>query len=418
MTAQGYQTIKIRDLDKWLLVAGILYYSSIFIADTIPGGSLLQALLLAVMLVLGYGKNTGRISLHAAGFFVYILLFTFYCMLSRIWAEDPTLAAGKINSLLFMIIGMVVMVWCYHDTRDMDSLLKIIMYGGYVVVIYMFLRYGYSGIHRLLVSHARISNDVLNANTIGMCAAYAMVINIYYILYDHLKVRDVLMIPALALLAASGSRKAILIVMVGFVGIFVLKNAEGRKMSDTVFKVLVALAAAVVLLIILSRLPAFSTVAERMKNLVSLLQGNESRRTSDAWIRIAYMRLGMELFRAHPILGIGIANANIYTMARYGHNHYLHNNYVEMLACGGLVGFLLYYSVYFYLIGCFVRRHKSRDRFYVICLVLLALHMAMDFGIVSYYGKETYVFLLLFFMEAQRLRAAAKKHPKKADMTI
>ena len=140
-----------------------------------------------------------------------------------------------------------------------------------------------------------------------------------------------------------------------------------------------------------------------MLNLISLLMGNETRSSSDAWIRLAYVRLGMQLFREHPILGIGIANANIYTSSYYGHNHYLHNNYVELLACGGIVGFLIYYSVWAWLLVTFIKCRKQRSREYDICLVLLLIHIAMDYGAVSYYSKETFVFLLLFWMEAKNL---------------
>ena len=110
-------------------------------------------------------------------------------------------------------------------------------------------------------------------------------------------------------------------------------------------------------------------------------------------------------------MAIGIANANIYTLANYNNDHYLHNNYIELLACGGLTGFIIYYSVWLYVFVTFLKYRKYRDMVYDICLVLLIIHLVMDYGSVSYYSKETYFYLLIFWMEADVLKRRCYSAP-------
>ncbi len=390
-----------------------LYFVSTYISDILPGGQLLTVFPIGILLLFAFLKHNGRIRLYAKSYFAYIIIFIVYCALSRFWAVNPRLAVTKINSLLFILLASVVIVLCIYEHRDVDMLLRVIMYGGYFVCIYIMVRYGPKGILRLLSDSTRLSNSMLNANTLGMCAAYSIVINLHFILYGKLRLRDVLMIPALIMLVVSGSRKAIVIVVAGAFGIFVLRNTYNRDSFKKMCKVISISVVAVLLIVILSRLPFFATITRRMMNLISLLQGNETRGTSSAWIRLAYNRLGMQLFKAHPVLGIGIANANIYTELYYGHNHYLHNNFIEILACGGSVGFLIYYSVWMYLLVVFWRNRKHRDRKFDICLILLLINLVMDYGAVSYYDKTTYFFLLLYWMEKDNL-IHRKKEPEYA----
>ena len=390
--------------DRILFVMLLLYFVSIYISDTLPGGQILTVFPIGIMLLIEIWQNKGKIRLYTKGYFFYIISFTVFCTLSRIWAKDPSLAVSKVNSLIFILLAAIPVVLCIYEWRDIDMLLKVIMYGGYIVCLYMIVRYGLRGILSILSNSSRLTNEVINANSLGMCTAYSLVINLYFIIYDRLKIRDLFMIPAFVVLAASGSRKAILIVIAGTFGVFVLKNTDYKRTLRNIARVILISFVVVALIFVLSRLPVFAVITRRMMNLVSLLQGNETRSTSDAWIRLAYNALGIQLFKQHPVLGIGIANANLYTSAYYGHNHYLHNNYIELLACGGLVGFFIYYSVWIYLLIVFWKSRKYRDRQYDICFILLLINVVMDYGLVTYYDKATYLFLLLFWMEKDNLK--------------
>ena len=140
-------------------------------------------------------------------------------------------------------------------------------------------------------------------------------------------------------------------------------------------------------------------IMSRFADILDMISGKGTRETNTAWLRFAYNDLGLQLFRQSPLIGIGIGNANLYTQILFGNNHYLHNNYVELLACGGLIGFFLYYSIHLYILFFLWKYRKYRDKEFDICLVLLLINLIVDYGAVSYYDKGRYLFLYLYWLK-------------------
>jgi len=387
-------------------LAFLLYFIAMYISSSLPGGDFIPVIAVAFMLGVYVLEKHVKIKLRKSTYLLYIAAFIVFCILSRFWSEDPTMARNKINGLIFIFVFMTVIYYTQINRITIDEILKIIMYGGYVVVLFMVARHGLRGLMSSVSAGARVGGiDEINGNTVGMCTAYAVVINVYYIIYNkRLHVQDVLLAVGLIVLIATGSRKAFLIAALGICAIFLLKNFNAKKIGMTVLKILAVLLALAVAFSFLLSLPAFSGIMDRMEDMIVALQGGGTRGGTDGWLRAAYNRLGIELFLQHPLLGVGIGNANIYTMQLYGHDHYLHNNYIELLATGGLVGTALYYSIYAYILYVFWKCRKYRDKEFDICLVILVLRLIMDYGAVFYYEKGTYIFLLLFWFKAMQLK--------------
>ncbi len=87
---------------------------------------------------------------------------------------------------------------------------------------------------------------------------------------------------------------------------------------------------------------------------------------------------------------------------------YLHNNYAEILAGGGLVGFTVYYFIYVYLFVAFFRYWRYGTTETAVCLTLLVMALIEDYASVTYYAKETYFYLMLSFLETERLRKSCQ----------
>ena len=382
----------------------LLYFVMLYLSDILPFGQIFGIIPLLVLGLLLVMRNGLRLKKRLAPYLVYMYLFAFFCALSTLWAENPRLSAGKVNAVVFIAIGMTVVYLYSYQVISVDTILSIIMYGGYITVFIISLFYGWSGILSILNDRGRLTNEFINSNTLGMCTAYALVINIYYILYGRRRLTDVLIIPAVIIIAVSGSRKALLIMLGGALALFLIKNLENKNVIRRLLKLVLILLVVFIVIFLMNRLSIFSKTMGRLYQIVEFFEGNATRATNSAWIRFAYIRLGLQLFKEHPFLGIGIGNANIYTMLYYGNSHYLHNNYVEMLACGGIVGFLLHYWIYFYLFYFFIKNFKYRDKEFNICFVIFILKLVMDYGAVSYYSKPSYFYLLLFIMEVRDFR--------------
>ena len=96
---------------------------------------------------------------------------------------------------------------------------------------------------------------------------------------------------------------------------------------------------------------------------------------------------------------MGIGNTSQISMAVTGHSTYLHNNFVELLASGGIIGFGIYYGIILYLIIKLTPFALKKDSFSDACLVILIVHTIADYGTVSYYNKGTYFILVGCFLQ-------------------
>lgn len=400
--------LKSRINDHTLFNAGLyLYFVFAYLSESFRWGNLVIVASLLLMIMTKLRKRFLSLSKSDMNLLAYIVVFAAYACLSRLWAESPRLTINKSNALVFIVAAMAVIVVCKYDELSIETVLKVIMYGGYTVGLYILFRYGLRGILTLMRNEQRLG-AVLNANTLGMCVSYAMLINFYFISYERrFRIQYLLMLPMLVILIATGSRKAVLILIAGVFALFVMKNFNNRKALNSLLKVLLGAILLAVVIYFVLKLPALSKISGRLKSMFIVLVGGGTRST-DGWLRVQYVKLGLQLFARHPILGIGLGNANLYTSAYWGHDHYLHNNYVELLATLGIVGTLLYYSMYLYILSIFWKKRKSgRDRDFDICMIILLVRLVMDYGAVFFYNKETYIFLLLFWIEARKLKAGS-----------
>ena len=395
-----------------LMFSTYLFFILIYIEDTIPVGQLFTLFSMCLMLVSYFWmKRSTQLTLPRLNYLLYIFVFLCYCALTILWARISSRTISIVRALIVIFIMITVLYTCLYKKTKIEDLLKVVMFGNYTIVFYAIARYGLTTILASLTDDLRLTNDVINANLIGMCAAYAVVINAYFILYDRIKLTDVLAIPAIIVMAATESRKAFVIVALGILAVYMLKNLHVKTLVPSMVKISVGLVMLAVVGYFILQLPMFNGILSRMDDLLDIVKGTYDSKTS-GYSRVIYNQIGMEIFREHPIFGIGMHSAGVYIEEYYGHVH-LHNNFIELLACGGLVGFLIHYSIYAYIAFGFWKYRKYRDSVYDICLVLFVIRFALGYGYIQYFQIETYFYLLITVLEIDSLRRKHAEHTKK-----
>ena len=348
-------------------------------------------------------REQGVIKFRLTWMHGYMLLFIGACYLSTINAIEPSVALSR----SFDIFMLIILYMCYQDKKSVDTLLKIGMWTGYIVCFYTVYFYGLDYFITVLSSSARIANDALNANTVGLLGANAIVMTLYYMLYDRPRWWNIIALPTLGILAATGSRKALVFVVVGTVLLFVFKSLRSANVVNSIAKIIGSLLALTIIGIAVLQLPMFSEVLERMSSMVDAFSGTGG--DSSTIIRLALVDIGWDLFYQSPITGVGVNNPSVLTYFLYGkENYYLHNNYIELLAGTGVIGLLAYYSMYVYIAYNLIRYRDFHSNEYVMVLILFLSQIVMDMGMVSYESKSTYFYMMMFYLEVQLLRKGRK----------
>lgn len=400
------QKQKISEKIIWLLA--VLLFSSFYIFDTNAWISIILMVITAVVFCVSAFQTKGKIRIKIQVYHGLVLLFALYCLASALWAWDFQLSINRGITIVELLICTSVFYIHYQNEQSIHPLINAIMWSGYLVTIYAFLFYGIQLINSILSSGSRLDNSFVNVNSIGMLAAFSIILSTFNLIYmkKRLTVDFILNLPCIIMIAATGSRKALVLMIMG-IGLLVLVKFYNRNLIKTMIQWLLV---GIVLLFILSllySLPIFDGIKERMAGLIALVTGKGVIDNS-AWTRQQFIYIGLEQFKKTPVFGIGIANSGLLLLQQFGRNTYLHNNYVELLATGGLVGTLLYYSMYLYCIVMIIKYRKLHNPYSFICLILIFCQLVMDYGTVSYYSKSTYFYLMIYYIHVQHLKISRR----------
>lgn len=288
---------------------------------------------------------------------------------------------------IFQLCVFLMLLSHYLDTdKKINQALRCMLYSYIVLGVYMVYVYGFE-LFTSTFDDIRVGTEVSHINTLGMSLAYGAVFSFYYFYIEKKKWVLFFVITLTILSSFTGSRKAIIIIVIGIIG---LLAQEFRFDKKRLFRhILVVLIAAIAL----SSLSYFEMVLNRFDGILSLLNG-ESSSDSSANIRFSMIVKGIDLFWQRPIIGSGLGTYRYYWSDNITARMYSHNNYIEILVNGGIVSFIVYYGNYIYLLFAI---SKKKTQTSILLLTILSITMIVDFFVVSYYTKDIYIMIAIYY---------------------
>ena len=380
----------------WLLTVFLLFCFTV-----LDSSQYISIILLGVTILiffLDFLFNDMKSKFKFSLFHIWGITFAVFCLLSSLWANNSEFAINKGLTILQILICMSVLYNHYSRNFDINILLSTIEYAGYALAVYTVFFYGIGFLMQSLTASIRLENEFANINSIGMACANAIIIGVYYVLHENKKIIFKLpfILISLTIVAASGSRKSLVVLILGITCLYLFKYV-GKNLLKTMLKFAVVIGMLVLAFSVILSMQMFDLLNERMAGLIALITGTGAIDHS-AWLRQQYIKIGLEQFCETPFFGIGIDNARLLLLQHFGYTTYLHNNYVELLASGGIVGASIFYSIYLYIIRKLKFYWKMYSSGKIAVLILLLIQLAMDFGSVSYYSKITYMYLMIYFL--------------------
>lgn len=382
----------------------LFYVVAFYVFYSMWWGKYLYLGIAIAIFLLTASRSNGVVCLPIKSFHLYVAVFAVYCLFSALWAWDASAAVSKFSTIASILLCQSLMYPYYSSCDSVKKLLDVLMWAGNAVAVYSIAFYGFDELYAATMSSSlRLDNAYNNVNSIGMLCAFALVIQFYKIVYDRITFSVVFAVPAVIVIAAMQSRKSILIIAVGCFMTLVFKNMGNEKIVRAIPRLVLTVVLFGVTAALLSRLRLFSGVNERIVSLLVTFTG-EGKADGSSLLRATMRHIGMEQFRETPFFGIGIGSSGMLLQQRIGRNTYLHSNYVELLACGGLVGTVIYYLPLLSVGRELLKKGRIIQGETAICLILLTLLLMLDYGAVSYAQKSHYFYLMILFLQADRLR--------------
>lgn len=378
---------------NWCLT--VVLIASFYIFRFITLGSVVMTLITILILVNQHIFEMKQFVFKFNDFHYTIFLFSLYCFFSALWARIPSMSIEKGVTVLEILLCMSVL-YQYYESKNINYVISALMWAGFVVVLYTFAYYGVGTIISVLSSGSRLSTQFVDVNELGLVVAIAVIINVYYITEKIVKWWSVFGFLSIVVVSATGSRTALISMVLGVVLVIIFKNVNRNGFFKAFFLSMFCIIASFFLVYQLSKLEMFWGINERMEGIIALFTGKGNVDHS-AYLRHQYILLGIEQFKKTPLLGLGIGNSSLLTIAE-GHKTFLHNNFVELLACGGVVGFMLFYSITIIVSVQLIKLREYWTSECAVCFAIILAKLLADYGNVSYYMKVSYFLFMIIYL--------------------
>ena len=388
----------------WIVVTFMFASFCIFYSYT--WGKYILLACAVFVFVFGYMLKYGLKDICIRPFHIFFAVFIAYCYITSLWAWDiDSVFVGSFT--LLQILLCYSLLYCYYEKQtSIDTLLDCVRWGGYIVAIYSFFAYGgFEGIAEAALSGDRLDNTFNNVNTIAMLCAISCILEFHRLVYRTFSLSAFFTVPCIVMMATLQSRKAIIMLAVGVTVISILKNFNSKKITKSILKIVFIVVIIAIILSLLLSMNIFDGLNERLLSAV----GDETTKDGSTALREEFIELGWEQFLKTPFGGIGIGGSRILTYKAMYRGTYLHNNYIELLACGGIFGFLLYYSIHIYLIFNLLKYYKYDKQRNIICITLLITMLIIDYAMVSYYDKASYFYYMIFFLQVEKVKKISRE---------
>ena len=332
-------------------------------------------------------------SLRIGDQMIYPILFAVYCVISLLWSYNMSVAYRQLITQAQLILLLIFTYMAVMKNVEIKDYLDAVYIAGWGMVAFAITRYG--GLDNYLAvmeEGARMGSEITNENLFGLVFSNAALAAVYYLIFHKRKV-DIVSIAVFTFFAlSSGSKKAALLIVLGVLGIVAVKNGIKKIYKTVIVGAIILIAATYVL-----QLPYFETINTRLEEYFSgeLNDSDENRQQLIA--------AGIRLFKKRPFFGYGLDNFRVAAVTSV----YSHNNFIEVLVSGGVVGFALYYAMYVVPI-CKIffgklRKFAWQNKEYLMLFILVAMQLAFSYGMVQLYNKNTYILLGVALASANKL---------------
>lgn len=328
---------------------------------------------------------------------VICILFYLYSALTIFWAistENVIIALS--TQLYILIVDLILYNIMDNNPSFIYKIIDALIIGSIALGIYIYSRFGIT-----VFMNARTVEGAGNANTIAFISSFAIMFafamtkmrnlpkkknNLYFL--------SMIINAMFALLSAS---KKIFIFLGVFFAVYLLFTNNPLKLFRNIIIIIVALA--IVRYLIMNNEFLYNLIGHRITIMFSTLNG--AKADGSTGFRISLLNWGLEWFKQRPLFGYGLDCFKYKLGSTYqtwaGYNAYAHNNYIELLVDFGLVGTLIYYSLYIDILKKSFSKIRESKKNVVILALILSL-MVGEFAQVSYSKAFLQIVLLLIWV--------------------
>ena len=311
-------------------------------------------------------------------YLIWGVLFILLAFSSILWSGSETDILYSFLWILQAYLIFIVTIGNINSINMLEFTLKSFIFACLILSIRLLIMTPYS-----MWGSRRLGTAIgYNPNVIGMQMTVGVLSSVYFLKRSSRKVFLIILnILFSVIIILSGSRKSILGLMLG-IGSYLLLTSKTMKFSKRIMIMIISPILLYGFVYIIYNVDLFyNIVGYRLDQLYNVFFGDGDT------IRLHMINEGIHLFSLRPFLGYGLSGYS--RMSSFG--TYSHNNYIELLVNFGLIGFLLYYSMYLYFLVRLVNKYRYGDLKSIVFISIIFVVLFLDVGVVSY--RDLYLLL-------------------------
>ena len=327
-------------------------------------------------------------------FLIYIFL-QFYLDI----AVMKNVALQSLNTVLYNLIFILAIInYCIYK-KDIKSIIK--LYTNTVLISFIILAiFNFQTILSYRFNSRNIINlfniEIIGGHSSTSLAVIAAIPAFFTILLsDKKELKKNILIAGVLLVFAilTGTRKTLLIFLLTFLVTLPLNN---NKISITnMLKILIRLIIIMIpTLFIIFKIPfIYNRIGTRIENVVYSIKNNENIDDASMKDRKRMIIRSEQLYKERPIYGWGMDYFRASKQNNLG--YYSHNNFWELLTGGGIVGFVIYYVKYIYLLVITLKimnKDKEKKTIWFNCFCFIICMTIIEYWQVTY----VYRFIIIY----------------------
>ena len=302
------------------------------------------------------------------GFLVWTVLFLSIGFFCSVISKYPDNGLDKCTEVFYVLVdAMCVLLYCMPKIKTNLFFWAFLISGAVIFCIQMsnFSASAVtSGANRILNRVSLTEAENPNLTALKLYMAFISGSYLIYFQKKYSKIALVLSTMSAIGMVLTGSRKTFIISVVVIALLFISGRRRYLKMALLVIGATVAYDAA------MNNPIVYNIIGWRLASIGGADESSMER------ARLLHDAINTGL--NNPIFGVGLHNSMFYTAI----GKYAHNNFAEIFADLGLIGFSIFYSLYILYGYRVVRFAKEKIRRY--WLVFILGFLAIDYGQVSY----------------------------------
>lgn len=340
-----------------------------------------------IFLLFNLRKNKSIRIVFSNYYLLWIAFFYFYSLMTLFWTKSTFSVLFGIRGLAECFIIGIAIFFSISTLERINKIIKIYCLSCFFLLCKILL---FTETSNILV---RDFGVVLNANTIGIQFAIAIVLMIWLQKEKQigLTLASVSMVIFGAGVILTGSKKALLSIAVGLVASYLFTSENFvRKIRNASLLLIVGLG---IFYLIKDNEFIYSIIGRRFQGMFNGFFLGKMYADASTYARISVSEVALMYWRERPFLGYGLNSFEAITQFGF----YTHNNYIQLLFDVGLIGLFIYYSLFVWIIWKGIRKTIIYSVSEII-LPLVLIIVVCDVGYVSY--GDTFFQGMLAFISA------------------